>query len=294
MKKKIEYEDKALSIIHAKANTTKHECFFVGFVEGVLANRRVDATELGPLLAECAAIYRLVGDEDAREIIEEAGAGHADTADELLDLLSLIAEERLKTIDAQCSRSAANRFLGFCAGVNCDAEVTLNEARALLGRLEEKNDLSGDPRVNVLKHELLDVLEDGYLSSEEARRIGDLITCLVGDSYADTGIPSSETLPVVHDLDDVSVEELKGKCVIVTGAFAFGTRSEVSARLEEAGAIVVSAPSRKVDLAIIGTKGSPHYAFSHHGGKLAKLLKYRSEGPVPRIYIEAQFRDLFS
>ena len=287
------YESEALEAIFEKANTAKNECFFVGFAEGILASDRVEASEVEPLIAECEAICRLTGDEDAREVVREASAGHTDPVNELLELLTLIIEHRLRGIDSSCPRSSANRLLGFCAGVNCDARVTEEEAQNLLERLNQRTDLSDDPRIDALRHELVEALQDEVITQAESDRLGELISALVGDSYAYTGIPSSDAVPVVQDMDDVSPEILEGAGVLVTGGFAFGTRRQVLARLEEFGATIQNSASRKVDIVIIGAEGSPHYAFKQHGGKLAKVLKYRKEGPVPRIYVEMQIKGVF-
>lgn len=294
MTKEISYESKILNKIHQKANTDKNQCFFIGFLDGVAANNRLDSTELEPLLAECEAICRLVHDEDAAEIIEEASAGHHDTPKELLELILQIAEVRSQYIDANCHRSSANRLLGFCAGVNCDNVITKREAQVLYERLDLGHDLSGDPRVVSLKHVLRDALEDDKVDPSESEEISLLITRLVGDSYADTGIPSSETIPVIQDLDAVDEDSLVGCNVVVTGAFSFGTRRQVEEKLNEIGSIVQKSPSKKTDVVIIGSDGSPHWTYKHHGGKLAKALELRAAAPAPRIYLESQLRMVFA
>ena len=263
MAKELAYESDILGTIHERANTAKNHCFFVGFLDGVAANERLDCTELEPLLAECEAICRLVRDEDAAEILEEAAAGHHDTPKELLNLLLQIAEVRSQYIDSSCRRSSANRLLGFCAGVNCDSIITTREAKELFERLSSEHDLDEDPRIVSLKYALLDALEDGTIDPAESEEISRLITRLVGDSYADTGIPSSETIPVIQDLDAVDENSLDGCNTVVTGSFSYGTRGEVVRRLEEFGAVVQKNPSGKTDIVIIGSEGSPHWTYKH-------------------------------
>lgn len=290
----LEHESPALRRIHRKAMAAKHECFFVGFLDGLLANDRLDETEVEPLLAECAAICRLVGDDDAAEIVAEASAGHANTKQELLELLQQIAQTRSRRIDGSCSRSSANRLLGFCAGVNCDNIITRREARVLLGELSAGHDLRDDPRISALCHVLRDALEDDRIEPSESEEIGKLITHLVGDSYADTGVASSEAVPVIQDLDEISETSLEGQRVVLTGGFAFGTRRSVTERLEDLGAIVQRSPTKQTDIIVIGSAGSPCWTHKTHGGKLADALKMRSSGPVPRIYVEAQLRRLMN
>jgi hypothetical protein len=288
------YESKILDKIHEIANTKKNQCFFVGFLDGIAANKRLDFTELEPLLAECEAICRITQDEDAAEILEEAAAGHHDTPRELLELLLQIAETRSQYIDPNCRRSSANRILGFCAGVNCDSIITTREAEVLFERLNSAHDLDEDPRIVSLKHALIDALEDDAIDPGESKEISQLITRLVGDSYADTGIASSETLPVIQDLDAVHIKSVENRNVVVTGRFAYGSRREVKQRLEQFGAVVQGSPSSKTDIVIIGSDGSPQYTYMHHGGKLAEALKRRTSGPTPRIYVESQLRAIFS
>lgn len=293
MQQTISNKSNALRRIHDKAITAKNDCFFVGFLQGILSNDRLDQTELEPLLAECAAMCRQVRDEDAAEIIEEASAGHEHTVEELLELLKQVVEIRARKIDLKCCRSSANRLLGFCAGVNCDSVITTKEAEALYSQLRGEHDLEKDPRVAALMHSLRDSLEDGRIDPPESEEISQLITALVGDSYADTGIPSSETVPVVHDLDEIDAAVLEGAQVVITGAFSFGARLKVAARLEEYGASVQRSPTAKTNVVIIGSEGSPYYTHKHHGGKLAKALKLRSKGLAPRIYVEGQLASIF-
>ncbi|MEJ2331066.1 MAG: hypothetical protein P8Z33_14785, partial [Gammaproteobacteria bacterium] len=87
-----------------------------------------------------------------------------------------------ENIDPDCRRSSENRLLGFCAGINCDSIITTREAHVLLERISLKNDLEDDPRVEVLKHVLIDALEDGRIDYAESNEISQLITCLTGDS----------------------------------------------------------------------------------------------------------------
>lgn len=289
---KISYESEVLAHIHAKAMTAKNECFFVGFLEGILANNRLDETELEPLLGECEAICRLVGDDDAAEILAEASVGHEHTVKELFGLLQQIADVRSKNIDENCRRSSANRLLGFCAGINCDSVITTREAAALHQRLKEAHDLQDDPRIVALRHRLRDALEDEQIDGSESEDISLLITALVGDSYADTGVASSEAIPVLHDLDQISEEVFDGAHIVLTGGFVFGTRRQVAEKLEALGSTVQNSPSGKTDIVVIGSEGSPYYTHKHHGGKLAKALEMRGRGLAPRIYTEGQLREI--
>lgn len=290
MTNELSYESEALEAIHAKANTAKNECFFIGFIDGVLANGRVEETELEPLLAECGALCAQVGDEDAAEILSEAAAGHHDTLGELLDVLTQIAEIRSGKIDPACPRSAANRLLGFCAGINCDGIITTREAQVLHDRINAAHDLDTDPRIAALRHVVRDALCDGVIDPAEAAEISHLITSLVGDSYADTGIPSCEAIPVISDTDQLDAILFEGRHVVPTGGFDFGTRRQLTARLEELGATVQKTPTRETDFLIIGADGSPHYTHKSHGGKIGKALELRGDGHSPRIYLEAQLR----
>lgn len=241
----LSYEYKALHAIHAKASTARNECYFIGFIDGVLANGRVEETELEPLLAECKAICAQVGDEDAAEIVSEATEGHHDTLRELLDVLTEIAEIRSQKIDPACPRSAANRLLGFCAGINCDGIITTREAQVLHDRTKGAHDLEAAPRIAALRHVVSDALCDGVIDPPEAAEITHLITSLFGGSYADTGVPSCEAIPVFSDSDQFDAIMFEGRHVVPTGGFDFGTRRQVTARPEELGATVQKAPPEK-------------------------------------------------
>ena len=130
------------------------------------------------------------------------------------------------------------------------------------------------------------------IDPEESTDISNLITALVGDSFADTGIPSSEAIPVIQDLDQIDDTTLNERMVLLTGKFTSGTRSQVSQKLAEFGAIMQNTASSKTEIVVIGSEGSPLWTHKQHGGKLAKALALRAKGHSPRIYVEGQLRDL--
>lgn len=216
-----------------------------------------------------------------------------DTPKDLLDPLLQIAEVRSKYIDLSCLRSSANRLLGFCAGVNCDSIITTGEAQVLFERLNSNHDLDEDPRIVLLKHTLVDALEDEKVDPAESEEIGPLITRLVGDSYADTGVPSSETIPVIQDLDAVDATTLDSSNTVVTGSFFLWVTLRSGATTPRNRSRSAKKPSGKTDIVIIGSEGSPHWTYKHRGGKLAKALDRRASEQAPRIYLESQLRSIF-
>ncbi|MGR3493187.1 MAG: BRCT domain-containing protein [Shimia sp.] len=283
-----------LDRIHAKAVLMKNECFFVGFIEGIFANNRLDEMEVEPLLAECAALCELVQDTDAAEVLEEARQTPADRRAELDDLLRNILDIRAQAIARDCPRSSANRLLGLCAGVNCDGRITHAEAVVLRDRLGLAHDLMEDPRVQTLEFTVRDALEDGHLDPDEASEVSKLITALVGDSYADTGIASSFAVPVIHDLDPIDEETFEGASIVLTGSFESAPRAKVGQSLEALGALIAKSVSATTRYVIVGGKGSPHYTHKSHGTTLAKALDLRARGISPRIYQEAQLRGVLN
>lgn len=283
---------RVLARIHHKNNTSKGECYFLGFIEGVISNKRVDQTELEPLLAECEAFCQNFNDDDAREILVEAEQDHVDTVSELLDLLSCISDIRLKKIDETCPISSANRLLGFCAGVACDGIITLNETRALLERLNAPTDLDEDPRIKALRNLCEEALEDDLIEKDEEREIADCISRLVGDSYGDTGITVFGAAPVIEHEASVPITFAEGDIFVLTGKFDTCSRREFGAFLSSSGMVEAKTLTMKSKYLIVGSEAARDWRFASLGRKMQKAFQMKEKGHPIQIISENHVRPL--
>ncbi|MGX9854705.1 hypothetical protein ACR03S_04575 [Limimaricola variabilis] len=291
---KFEVGSSILARIHNERNLTKGECYFVGFLEGVLANKRIDNTEVEPLLETCQAFCENFDDDDAREVLIEAAQDYVDTVSELLQLIDCIVECRLQKIDATCPKSSANRLLGFCAGVACDGVITVNEVRSLLKRLSAPSDLQEDLRVAALKRVCLEALEDGLIDDDEEREIADWIARLVGDSYSDTGLTTFGSSPVLDDSAEFKLSEMRrGEIFVLTGNFEICSRADFAETLTAMGLNQARSVSKKVSYVVVGSEAARDWRLASMGTKMQRAFQLKGQGHPIKIVSESSFRRLF-
>ena len=268
---KFEVGSPILAKIHNERNLTKGECYFVGFLEGILANKRIDNTEVEPLLETCQAFCENFNDDDAREILTEAAQDYVDTVSELLQLIGCIVECRLGKIDTTCPKSSANRLLGFCAGVACDGVITINEVRSLLDRLSAPSDLQ-----------------------EDLREIADWIARLVGDSYSDTGLTTFGSSPVLDDNVEFDLSNLhRDEVFVLTGNFEACSRADFAEALNARGLNQARSVSKKVSYVIVGNEAARDWRLASMGTKMQRAFQLKSQGHPIKIVSESKFRKLF-
>jgi hypothetical protein len=293
MEARVNYQAHGLRPIRMAEVLDPNACFFPGFVEGFLAGDRltVPAGRPARALAPGTAFARRVGDEHAENLL--ARVADADLDGEATALLGRIAKDRRSRLDPACPRSAANWVLGFCEGLRHSGPVTAQGMRLLHGQLRGGHDLSGDPRIAALLHSLDDALEEAGIDPERSEEIGALISALVDDDFAKTGMPGPESLPVFEDQGPVDADGLPGRTVVLTGAFRRGPQSEIAALMRDHGVRVARAPTTDTDIVLIGAARPVLYTHRGHGGKLALALGLRSSRNTPRIHVETQLRGIF-
>lgn len=274
---------RALGKIHRAANDRKYFCYFTGFLEGIVASGTIEQGEVEPLIAQCEDFILNVSDNDASDILEDFKA-------DLLEHAALVdaAVYRLREIDPQCSKSASNRFLGFCAGISCDGIITNEEAEVLAQKFEETPSLSDDTISRNLRNVCTEALDDGIIDSEESLEICAAISRLVGDAYSDTGIAELGNIPVFDYFSICSeIDSLVGATAVLTGNFSIRPRRILEDGLRERGCQITKSVSRKTDFVVVATEASRDWVHTHKGTKIIKAIKLREENSSPRFVDEA-------
>lgn len=139
--------------------------------------------------------------------------------------------------------------------------------------LNENQNLAGNYPYDVLYSKITEILEDGMVT--EAER-DELMSILIEHSD-----------PVQHRSEREDMDfDFSGKKVCLTGEFDAGSRPEMESRFKQAGAIVVSAVSSKVDFVIVGGMGSTQWACGNYGSKVKKALELQNAGKPIKIIRE--------
>ncbi|MEM5467733.1 BRCT domain-containing protein [Celeribacter marinus] len=270
-----------LGRIHRKQNEKKYFCYFTGFLQGIVASGYIEEAEIAPLLDQCKEFVENIGDEDAREILEDFSADILE-ADSLFDAV----EYRGKEIDAACARSSLNRFLGFSAGIACDDRITLREAQEVVSFAHEVPSVLEDIGVRAVVSCCLDAIDDGEISPSESAEICHAITRIVGDCYSDTGLNSLGSVPV---FDDVKIDQIEEDArFVLTGNFSVSPRRVIEDAIMAHGGVVSSSPSKKTDYVVVASEASRDWIQTHKGTKIVKAIALRDGYGRPDFVSEFQ------
>lgn len=83
--------------------------------------------------------------------------------------------------------------------------------------------------------------------------------------------------------------DIVGKKICLTGDFDCMSKSELSALLEERGAIIKSNVVKNLDYLIVGNQGSGQWVQGNYGTKIKKAMEYNDKGSNIIIAKEEEF-----
>lgn len=223
---------KALETIHQERNLLKATCYWLGFLSGVLSSESVEKAELEPLILHSQEFLSNFHDEDAAELLLELEQAWPDISREAEGIIENIVDMRIEELDLNQGYNSTNLFYGFLKGIACDNVISKEELDILIGYLSRNASLLDDPRISDIREHTIRVLEDGIMDSEKSEEICDWISRLVGDSFFDTGSSSAADSGLAADLiTNLSVNDLKGCSVVITGTFKKYSRRRIKEKL---------------------------------------------------------------
>lgn len=86
-----------------------------------------------------------------------------------------------------------------------------------------------------------------------------------------------------------NLNSINDKTICVTGDFSCGTKDYVLSTLKEHGARIVGKLSGKVEIVLVGSKGSSSWSHSNYGSKIEDALKFIEKGSSISIIKETDF-----
>lgn len=175
----------------------------------------------------------------------------------------------------RASTKAQKQLVELCKLIVEDGSVSLKEAAALHWWIGSSDALNGKTAGNLLEA-LSAILEDGAIDEDEEERLLATLRRIID--------PATEEL--VGDFG------IAGKKFCLTGDFDFGSKTEFSRALENAGGIACKSVTKTCDFVIIGAKGSDAYAFGNYGTKVKKAMDWQEKGCPVKIASEHDFDDL--
>lgn len=279
-----EHGSAGLSKINARLNDKKYFCHLTGFLEGVAASGYLEHGEVEPLIAECEEFIRRVSDSDADDIVQDF---HAELLDH--DTLQACASNRADEIDSTCEKSSLNRFLGFCRGVVCDGKIGIEEAKALVDRINEAPYLVETIGVRQILVCCVDAIEDYTIDAAESLEICNAIGEVVGDSYGDTGMSGAFGVANFQEVRLTNLDEdLAGRAIVLTGNFKSSPRSILESKLSEFGAEIAKSVTGKTHFIIVGGEASRDWIELNRGTKIRAAQKLRLKSEFPHFLSESQ------
>ena len=174
---------------------------------------------------------------------------------------------------------ALQTLQGILLGVTCDGVLTEDEVYAVKQWLNDYKYLSGNYPFDVAYSEIEDALEDGILEPAELQHLLKKFQELI------------DPVKTRHDTQNLS--EFNNKVVCLSGEFSHGSKSDIGAVLEEAGATLHDTMTKKVDILIVGNFGSEAWLCGNYGGKVKKAVEMQNKGlPIKIITEDDMFKIL--
>lgn len=287
---RLDHESIRLSAIHRVSNHRKHEAYWLGFLEGIIASDKLENFEIGPRRIEAEYFLSSIGDEDAAEILRDLDVAFENFNHEIYAAIVCILDYRLRAFGPRNERDVVNSFFGFCAGIACDSHIRLREVERLLVEIDSRPELLDDVRIASLRRVAVRSIADGEITPEESADIADWICRLVGDSSNDTGIATYGNMPVMDDLlRDHTKIEFSDRVFVATGVFSLGPRKFIESVIVQRGGKISRSVNSKTHYLVVGSQASRDWKHSHEGLKLVQARELRLSGKALHIVDEATF-----
>lgn len=273
-----------------EANDRKRMIYWVGFLEGALASRRIEYGEEDAILAEADKFQEFFEDPDASDLAEDIRARcHSSEMDLMAQMRSVISEKRDELVRTQAVSEAdeMNEFLGFCAGIVCDGLVLESEATAILGRIRQSSVLMNAAPFSNLRRAIEVSLADRVLTEEESEDLREWIARLVGDGFIDTGIANIGSVARLDDpILDPSAITIRGSHFVLTGPMKMGPRAFIRSEIERLGGIFDERTTRRTDYVVVSSNASKHWRTTHFGTKIERAKELIDAGGHLRFVSE--------
>jgi NAD-dependent DNA ligase len=184
--------------------------------------------------------------------------------------------------DAQLNRLNGSRLrtrqvdelIGLAKGIAADGVLANSELEYLVRWLVANREITRDPIVDALYHQIRAMLADGVFTDEER---ADLLSILrdfgshpmeMGEPMLSTAIPFAQPLPTLT---------FGGKRYCFTGTFNFGTRDVCEAATSERGAAAGSL-TKNTDVLVVGHYATESWLHSSYGLKIIKAKGMQDKG----------------
>ena len=282
--------EEATNAFRKQANDRKRSVYWIGFLSGALASRRIEDGEEDALLAEADKFQEFFDDPDASDLAEDLRARCFSSEADLIEQLKAIVEEKRAQVQAEAlygETDELNEFLGFCAGIVCDGRILERETSAIVDRFRSSDVLLTSAVFADLRRAVEASMADKVLTGDEAEEIREWIARLVGDGFIDTGIANIGSVARLDDpITDPSEVKIAGSHFVLTGPMKIGPRSFIRSEIERLGGIFDERTTRQTDYVFVSSDASKHWRTTHFGTKIERAKELIEEGYKLRFVSE--------
>lgn len=260
---------------------------------GVIADQKLKDVEILFLSTwlETDPEYKKDGDFlDISDLVHDILADGIITNDELEDLNNLINDVLEFGFKGNVDSDAAlNQLLGFLQGISVDKNLVDEEVIALQNLLEQTPLLKTKWPGSILSERLTHILEDNHISDAERSDLLELIECIIGQPFTESGCASG--LATEFFADESFSGSINGETICFSGTFSSGSRSKHKQIAESLGASVAKDISKKVKLLVIGSIATRDWLYTSHGRKIEEAIKAKDAGQDISIISEQAWLD---
>lgn len=186
---------------------------------------------------------------------------------------------------------AVDQLVGICTGILADGEVNENEAIFFAEWVRKHApDEPVWPFTDVLQR-IERIFADGVCDVEERAELKGVMEALCG--FTEQPLPMAENLSTTLPLCAPQPHPLvfTGQQFVVTGKFAYGSRSAVFEAISTLGGLPTdAAPTRATNYVVIGAFASRDWITTSHGRKIEKAVELRAKGTGLGILSEEHWR----
>ena len=254
-----------------------------GFLQGVLADNRVDSMELTELDEWVRANHDWMSMspwDELISLIDEIDSAPEDEHFELLqDLMWLANRLGHKYFEGQALE--IRQLEGIFHGVLSDGILNDEEVHAIEKWLHEHNHLQGHFLFDGISSLVTDVLEDGIITEDERKSLVKFMldfTSNIGSS-AKEQLLSEDSSESNHSVYSTPTIRFAERVFCLSGDFdCFESKGEVEDRILSLGGAASKTITKKVSYLVVGGAGSADWKFGKYGRKVEKALEYRAKG----------------
>jgi len=281
-------------LINSKAKLNKSINNFIGIIEGIAVDQKINPQEIDFLnawLDEHREVLHKHPFNELAPVVQAAIADHIMTEDERTDILWLC--EKLTSTEFYCEiTSTMQRLHGVLAGIASDCLITERELKGLRSWLDEHQQLRTIWPFDEVDSLVTNVMADGIIDQDEHKKLMQFF--MEFTSLADDVTLTSPTLDGQNIFGICATcpnIEFINRTFCFTGESSQFKRKELAQQISDRGGDFINTVSKKVNYLVVGANGNPNWSYACYGRKIEQAVDLRRKGFPLVIVHENDYHD---